>query len=101
MCEVDNNNMKGDDDNEQNKTDNETENGNKEMSIGGSGFSVPSPGYSCEDSIMSINFRSSLDNVDGDSINNNSTYGICGLNNNSKILIEEEAEDAYVVSPKY
>ena len=48
------------------KTKNETVNGDKEMSIGGSGFSVPSPGYNCKNGIMLIDFRSSLDNVDGD-----------------------------------
>ncbi len=48
---------------------------------------------------MLINFRSSSDNVDGDGNNNNSTSGIRGLNNNSKILIGEEAEDVCVVYP--
>ncbi len=48
------------------KTKNETVNGDKEMSIGGSGFSVPSPGYNGKNGIMLIDFRSSLDNVDGD-----------------------------------
>ena len=70
------------------------------MSIGGSGFSVPSPGYNCKGVTMLIDFWSSLDNVDGDGNNNDSTSDIRGLNNNSKILIEEEAEDARVVSPK-
>jgi hypothetical protein len=98
--EVDNNSMKGDDDNKRNKIANETANGNKEMSIGGSGFSMPSPGYNCKGCTMLINFQSSLDNVDGDCSNNDSTSGIRGLNNNSKILIEEEAEGACVVSPK-
>ena len=49
---------------------------------------------------MLIDFRSSSDNVDGDGNNNNSTSGIHGLYNNSKILSEEEAEDACVVSHK-
>ena len=48
------------------KTKNETVNGDKEMSIGGSGFSVPSPSYNGKNGIMLIDFRSSLDNVDGD-----------------------------------
>ena len=90
--EVDNTSMKGDDDNEGN--------GNKEMSIGGSGFSVPSPGYNCKGGTVLINFRSSSDNFDGDGNNNDSTSGICGLYNNSKIFSEEEAEDACVVSHK-
>jgi hypothetical protein len=97
---VDNNSMKMDDDSKRNKIDNETAKGNKEMSIGGSGFSVPSPGYNCEGSTMLTDFRSSLDNVKSDGNNNNSTSGIHGLNINSKILIEEEAENACVVSPK-
>ena len=96
---VDNNSMKGDDDNERNITNNKTANSNKEMSIRHSGFSVPSPGYNCESGTMLINFRSSSDNVDGDGNNNNSTSGIRGLNNNSKILIGEEAEDVCVVYP--
>ncbi len=87
----DNHSTKGDDDKERNKTDNETATGNKEMSIGGSGFSVSSPGYNCEGGIMLIDFQTSSDNVDGDSNNNNSTSGICRLNSNSNILIEEEA----------
>jgi hypothetical protein len=49
---------------------------------------------------MLINFQSSLDNVDGDGNNNDIAPGIHGLNNNSEILIEEEAEDVCVVSPK-
>ena len=84
--------MKGDDNNK--------ENGNKEMSIGGSGFSVPSPGYNCRGSTVLIDFQSSSDNVDGGGNNNDSTSGIRGLYNNSKILSEEEAEDACVVSHK-
>ena len=90
--EVDNNSMKGDDDNEGN--------GNKEMSIGGSGFSMPSPGCNCKGGTVLIDFQSSLDNVDGDGNNNDSTSGIRGLYNNSKILSEEEAEDVCVVSHK-
>ena len=70
------------------------------MSIGGNGFSMPSPGYNCKGGTMLIGFRSSLDNVDGDGNNNDSTSGIRGLNNNSNILTEEEAEDACVLSPK-
>ncbi len=97
---VENDGMMGNDDNKRNKTDNETANGIKEMSIGGCDFSVPSPGYNCKGGTMLINFRSSSDNVDGDGINNDSPSGIRGLNNNSKILIEEEAEDACVASPK-
>ncbi len=90
--EFDNHSMKGDDNNEGN--------GNKEMSIGGSGFTMPSPGYNCEGGTVLIDFRSSLDNVDGDSNNNASKSGIRGLYNNSKILSEEEAEDACVASHK-
>ncbi len=90
--EVDNNSMKGDDNNKGN--------GDKKMSIGGSGFSVPSPGYNCKGGTVLMDFRSSLDNVDGDGNNNDSTAGIRGLNINSKILSEEEAEDACVVSHK-
>ncbi len=89
---VDNDSMKGDDNNKGN--------GVKEMSIGGSGFSVPSPGYNCKDGTVLIDFQSSSDNVDGDGNNNNSTSGIHGLYNNSKILSEEEAEDVCVVSHK-
>ena len=92
VSEVDNDSMKGDDDNEGN--------GNKEMSIGGSGFSVPSPGYNCKGGTVMIDFRSSSDNVDGNGNSNDSTFGIHGLYNNSKILSEEEAEDACVVSHK-
>jgi hypothetical protein len=97
---VDNNSMKWDDNNERNKTGNETANGDKEMrmSIGGSGFSMPSPGYNCKGGIMLIDFQSSSDNVDGDGNNDDSTSGSCRLNNHSKILIEEEAEDACMVS---
>ena len=98
---VDNGGMKGDGDNKRNKTGNETANGNREVSIEGSGFSVPFPGYNCEGGTRLINFQSSLDNVDGDGNNNDSTSIIRGLNNKSKILIEEEeAEDVCVVSPK-
>jgi hypothetical protein len=89
---VDKDGMKGDDDNKRNKTDNETANSDKEMSIRGSGFSVPSPGYNCESSTMLINLQSSSDNVDGEGNNNDNTSGIPGLNDNSKILSEEEAE---------
>ena len=82
------------------KTNSEPANGDKEMSIGGSGFSVPSPGYNCKGGTVLMDFRSSLDNVDGDGNNNDSTSGIRELYNSSKILSEEEAEDACVVSHK-
>ena len=90
--EADNNSMKRDDNNEGNN--------NKEMSIGGSGFTVPSPGYNCKGGTVLIGFQSSSDNVDGDGNNNNSTSGIHGLYNSSKILSEDEAEDACVASHK-
>jgi hypothetical protein len=96
-----------DNNNERHKTNNEITNSNEEASIGGSGFSVPSPDDNCEAGVDSaigggflIDSRPSSDAFNEDDNSNDSTSGIRGLNNKDKILIEEEAEDACVVSPR-
>jgi hypothetical protein len=105
--EVDDDSTEEDNNNERHKTNNEITNSNKEASIGGSGFSVPSPGNDCKAGVESvigggflIDSRPSSDAFNEDDNNNDSTSGIRRLNNEDKILIEEEAEDACVVSPK-
>jgi hypothetical protein len=89
------------------KTNNEITNSNKEASIGGSGFSVPSPDDNCKagvesgiGGIFSINSQPSSDAFNKDDNYNDSTSGIRGFNNEDKILIEEEAENACMVSPR-
>ena len=47
-----------------------------------------------------INSRPSSDAFNEENNNNDSTFGIHGLNNEDKIIIEEEAKDACVVSPR-
>jgi hypothetical protein len=95
------------DDNKRNKSNNETANDNQKESIGGSGFLLPSPDDNCKGGIDSvigggllIDSQSSADAVNED-CTYNSTSGIRRLNKNDiKILIEEEAENACVGSPK-
>jgi hypothetical protein len=99
--------MDKEDKNNGSKTENETASDNEKSSIGGSGFSVPSPHHNWKggiDSVMGggllIDSQSSSGAVNEDG-NNNSTPGIRGLNkNNSKILIEEKAEDECVGSQR-
>jgi hypothetical protein len=105
--EVDDDSTEKDNNNERHKINNETTHSNKEASIGGSGFSVPSPDDKCKAGVDSaiggcflINFQPSSDAFNEDDNNNDSTSGICRLNNEDKILIEEEAEDGCVVSPR-
>ncbi len=105
--EVDNNSTEGDNNNKRNKTDNETTKSNEEASIRGSGFSVLSLDDNCRGSIDSaigggllVNPQSSSDPVDEDSNNNDSTFGIRGLKNDDKILVEEESEDTCIGSPR-
>jgi hypothetical protein len=100
---VNNDSTEEDDNKERNKTDYETTNGNKEVSIGGSGFSVLSPNNTCKGGIDSaigggllVNSQSSSEPVDEDNNDNDSTSGIHGLNNDDKMLIEEESENAII-----
>ena len=95
-------------DNERNITNNELANDNEEGSIGGSSFFEPSPDENCcnggTDSAIEeglrIDSRSSPDAANEDD-NGNSTSGIGGLNeNDEKLLIEVEAEDVCVGSPR-
>jgi len=88
-------------------TNDEITNSNEEASIGGSGFSVPSPDDNCEAGVdpaigggYLIVSRPSSDAYNKDDNDNDSTCGIRGINNEKKILVEEEAEDACVVSPR-
>jgi hypothetical protein len=95
-------------DNERNITNNELANDNEEGSISGSSFFEPSPDENCckggTDSAIGgglrIDSRLSSDAANEDD-NGNSTSGIGGLNeNDEKLLIEVEAEDVCVGSPR-